>query len=113
MMLQKQLGHSSSIFKAILLGIVGVMGALTCVIMGVTCYLNWAQSQPYWYRNRSIRSILPVKQKIRMAYVSLYLLGVIVSGGFSLKTILSLRSRRNPAGVSCNHYTLEVCIADH
>jgi hypothetical protein len=109
-MLQKQLGRSTTIFKAILLGIVGVLGALTCVIMGMICYFNWTQSQPYRHRYRTVYSILSALQQIRVAYVSLYLLSVVVSGSFSLKTIMSLRSRRNPAGVSYNIQTYDLAL---
>lgn len=87
------------------------MGALTCVLIGLTSYITWVLSQSYLSRRRSVYSLALAVQKLQVAYYALYLVSLLVSGGLALKTIMSLRSRRHPTGVSgdirtCNFASL-------
>ncbi|KAF2819822.1 hypothetical protein CC86DRAFT_334935 [Ophiobolus disseminans] len=97
-MLQAQLSHASNLYKYLLLAVVGLMAALTCGQIGFSSYINWSQTE----LGRSTRSYrhVPylVAQQYRAAFYSLYLVSVLASGALALKTILSLRSRRGPAG---------------
>jgi hypothetical protein len=76
------------------------MGVLTCATMGLTCYINWTYSRRFAFMSVNTRELQPAQQGFRMAYVSLYLASVVVAGAFMLKTTMTLRTWRNPAGVS-------------
>jgi hypothetical protein len=95
-MLRAQLGHSTTVFKAIYIVIVAIMGALTCVLIGLACYNDWTQTQVG--RVRYTVYLFDVEAKYRVAYHTLYLLSVLASGGLAVMTIMSLRSKRHPAG---------------
>jgi hypothetical protein len=87
-MLRQQLGH------------VGIMGALTAGKIGLSSYINWSQTEVGWSRSSYNRGLVLTLQQYNVAYYSLYLVSVLVSGGLALMSIMSLRSRRSPAGVS-------------
>jgi hypothetical protein len=101
-MLDKQLGRSTTVSRAIRLGALGLMGVLTCATMGLTCYILGTQSTRNTYMGDNIYSLLSAQQALRMAYASLYLTIVVVAGAFILKTTMTLRTWRNPGGVSRN-----------
>jgi hypothetical protein len=99
-MLRQQLGHTSTIYKGALIAIVGIMGALTAGKIGLSSYINWSQTEVGWSRSSYNRGLVLTLQQYNVAYYSLYLVSVLVSGGLALMSIMSLRSRRSPAGVS-------------
>jgi hypothetical protein len=99
-MLRQQLGHVPMILKMALLFVVGLMGVLTCVKIGLTNYLNSMQLKGYSRYGYGSISYLAV-QHFNTAYISLYLVSVFAAGALALMSIMSLRSRRGPAGVSC------------
>jgi len=101
-MLREQLGHTTAIYKYLLLAVMGVMGALTCAHIGLTSYIYWSQTEAGQSTRLYRRVPYLASQQLRVAYYSLYLVSVLASGGLALLTIMSLRSRRSPAGVSHN-----------
>jgi hypothetical protein len=100
-MLRQQLGQVPALLKIALLSIVGLMGVLTGVKIGLTSYVTWTQlngysSFGYRYGSFSYTAV----QQFTTAYMSLYLVSVFAAGALALMSIMSLRSRRGPAGVS-------------
>lgn len=104
MMLRQQLGHVSKILKIALLVIVVFMGAITCVRIGLRSYYNWTFMQGLnssWSSRAARVQFMLAVQRFSMAWDALYLLSVLAAGALALMTIVQLRSRRSPAGVSC------------
>jgi hypothetical protein len=101
-MLDKQLGGSTTVSRAIRVGTLGLMGVLTLATMGLACYILGTQSTRYTYTGRDISSLLPAQLALGMTYASLYLAVVVVAAAFMLKTTMTLRTWRNPAGVCRN-----------
>jgi hypothetical protein len=100
-MLQKQLGHSNSILKILLLAIIGVMGLLTVALAALTAYLNYERPRSYYdsyYGDYSdLSAIVDATTKLRTAYFALYLLSLLASGGLALTSMLSLRRESKAA----------------
>jgi len=95
-MLREQVGKFSLPFKIIYLAVMGVMGALTVSLMGVACYNLWTLTDAGTYRDGD--SLFMTAAHFRVAYYVLYMLSVLGAGALALITVLSLRSRSNPAG---------------
>jgi hypothetical protein len=95
-MLQHQLNHSKSIFKIILLLIVGLMGLLSVALAGITAYINYESPRSdFYYENYAdLSTVIDASLKLRVAYYALYLVSLLVSGGLALATMLSLRRER-------------------
>jgi hypothetical protein len=98
-MLRQQLSDSTTIFKTILLVATGVIGLLTCVLAGLTAYVNYAspRASRSWLGS-DILTWSTAVANLRAAYFSLYLVSILASGGLALATILSLRRERKAAG---------------
>lgn len=99
-MLREQLGHFTAVFKIPCLAIVGIMGAITCAWVGVASYNYWTQTKTGF--RQDAEPLFDVHQQLIVAYYSLYMVSVLAAGAIALMSILSLRSRKHPAGV-CQH----------
>jgi len=105
-MLRRQLstGHSNSIFKIVPLAIIGLTGALACVVAGMTAYVNAEMGRSYAsryrYRFPNLGNVIEPLSGIRVAFYSLYLVSLLVAGALALKTVMSLRKAGRAGGVS-------------
>ncbi|KAH5374225.1 hypothetical protein HBI49_053620 [Parastagonospora nodorum] len=103
-MLRRQLGtgHSNAIFKIIPLAIIALIGVLACVVAGMAAYLNAETGRIYTSRYRygysNVGSIVYPLSGLRVAFYSLYLISLLVSGALALKTIMSLRKAGKAGG---------------
>jgi hypothetical protein len=95
-MLLEQLSHSKSVFKIVLLLIVGLMGLLSVALAGITAYINYeAPRSDYYYRYYAdLDNVIDASVKLRAAYYALYLVSLLASGGLAIATMLSLRKER-------------------
>jgi hypothetical protein len=95
-MLQTELNHSKSIFKTLLLLIVGLMGLLSVALASITAYINYEspRSDFYYEDYGDLRTVIDASVKLRAAYYALYLVSLLASGGLALATLLSLRKER-------------------
>lgn len=88
-------GHNPSYFKFIYGFILVVMGALTCGLIGIQCYnfsvAGFVSSGDFLY-NEEIR--------LGLAYYVMYLVSVLAAGALATATIVSMRARGTPRGVS-------------
>lgn len=105
-MLRRQLGtgHSNAIFKIVPLAIIGLLGALACVVAGMTAYVNAEMGRSYAYRYRyrfsNLGDVIEPLSGIRVAFYSLYLVSLLVAGALALTTVMSLRKAGKAGGVS-------------
>ncbi|KAF1848429.1 uncharacterized protein K460DRAFT_275791 [Cucurbitaria berberidis CBS 394.84] len=95
-MLRERLSGVTAVYKVIYIAILGVMFAITCGQIGLTCYNLWTQTEAGYDANADL--IVHPAEQLRVAYSVLYLISVIASGALSLMTIATLRSRRHPVG---------------
>ena len=100
-MLRRQLGGPIAIFKVICLVIVGVMLALICGYIGVTCYNAWTVSEAGLFGD--LEPLYQEAAQLGTATNVLALVSILAGGGLALMTLFSLRSRQHPASVSSLH----------
>lgn len=96
-MLREHLGQFTAVFKIACLAIVGIMGALTCGLIGVVSYNRWTNTEAGLDRDATF--FVDAEVNLRIAYWVLYLLSVLAAGALALLTIFQLRSRRDRGGV--------------
>jgi hypothetical protein len=100
-MLREQLGPTSVVYKRVLFNIVGIVGAATCAEIGLSGYTIWFLTDAGWHIPLGYgHTLTRVFWSYRLAYYSLYIASLLVSGGLALISIIFLPSRRSPAGVS-------------
>ncbi|CAO2654286.1 Nn.00g110190.m01.CDS01 [Neocucurbitaria sp. VM-36] len=95
-MLRERLGGVTVVFKVIYLAILGLMFALTCGQIGLSCYNLWTQTDAGY--DAGAQLLTYSAERVRIAYSVLYFLSVLASGALSLVTVFSLRSRRHATG---------------
>lgn len=99
-MLRAQLGHASAIYKYGLLAIMVILGLLTCGQIGFSSYINWTQTQSSNGFGFSRDLPYEAAQQYRAAINAFYLVSILAAAALAFMTLMSLRSRRSPAGVS-------------
>jgi hypothetical protein len=96
-MLREQLGQLAAIFKFLYFAMIGILGALTCALIGLSSYNYWANTEA-GYEHDAV-TLGRAQIQVRLTYYVLYKISVLVAGGLAVMTIMSLRSKRHPAGV--------------
>lgn len=98
-LLRSHSGNNPSSMKIIYGAVLGVMGILTCVVIGMQSYNYWTFTEAGWDADTYLYS----STKVAMAYYVLYLLSAIGAGVLALMAVMSMRSRSMPTKVSTTH----------
>lgn len=96
--LRERLGSYPTFFKVIYGIILGFMGLLTCAWIGLNCYNQWALTPAGLDSNADPKTMEMLR--LGVAYYVFYIVSVIASGALSIMTLVSMRSRGFPYGVS-------------
>ena len=102
MLLREHLGVPTAAFKVILFILVGVLAAVTIVKVVVECYTLWTYTSAGYHLTTPQRAT----EAVRVVYTTIVLCCILISGGLSAKTVLSMRARRHVGGVRSTSPTL-------
>lgn len=96
MLLRERLGSGRSVYKGICLGILIVMGLLTCGWIGLSSYSIWTATPAGI--DAGADSLGDQMNQLGLAYYILFMIFVLASGAMSIATLVTMRSRKMAVG---------------